>query len=64
MMSGAEFAERVSAARPSLPLLFVTALADFDVLRDLSATYPVLRKPFRRQELINAVVRRLADAGR
>jgi CheY-like chemotaxis protein len=61
LMSGAEFAERVDAARPALPLLFVTAFAEFDLLAALSAKYPMLKKPFRRQDLTAAVQRALAQ---
>jgi PAS domain S-box-containing protein len=53
--SGMTFVQRLRAERPSLPILFVTGLVDQPALDGES----VLAKPFTRQELANAVLRKL-----
>ena len=56
-LDGYEVADRLTAQFPGLAVVFMTAHADREVVGDQTerARYPILRKPFSRDELIDAV---------
>ena len=55
-MSGPDLVRKLRAGRPTLPALYVTGYAGGDTLRHGSADdAPVLHKPFRTTDFINAV---------
>ncbi|MGN6392474.1 MAG: PAS domain S-box protein [Gemmatimonadales bacterium] len=56
-MSGRELSERLASLRPGLPVLFISAFTDEDVIRRgmLEQGRPFLQKPFTPQELARAV---------
>ncbi len=56
-ISGAELARQVRALHPGLPVLFLTGHAD----RLPDASVPVLRKPYSRAALLEAVARAIAS---
>ena len=59
--NGAEIAHVIRQAAPDLPIVFVSGYADDLVLETLGGNAPVLRKPFRPNELA-AAVRSALDA--
>ena len=61
-ISGAELARRARALHPGLPVLFLTGHADtWPLLPDTSV--PVLRKPYSRAALLEAVAGAIAAGG-
>ena len=58
-MNGIEFAQRVSAVRPDLPIVLATGIIDTDDLKsaDMAGVWEVMKKPFRMDTLVNVVVR-------
>jgi len=64
VVDGAEMARQALAARPNLPILFVSGYADSHALDQAVAEAPFLRKPFRPMELVSAVKDLLAEASR
>ena len=54
-MSGVDLVLQVQEHRPDLPSVIVTAFADPAVLAALPATTRILRKPFRRADLVRTV---------
>ena len=61
-MNGVELADRLRAAQPRLPVLFVSGHAELDVLQAAIPGAHLLRKPFRTEELYVALRRCLAAA--
>jgi PAS domain S-box-containing protein len=60
-MNGAELAHALKAARPGLPVLFMTGFADLAALKDVHEDY-VLQKPLPEGELAKRLQRLLAPA--
>ncbi|MET0658428.1 MAG: response regulator, partial [Steroidobacteraceae bacterium] len=60
-MNGAELASLAAQERAGLPVLIVTGYADVDALIEFTAE-AVLRKPFRREQLVDKVVGRLCNS--
>jgi two-component system, cell cycle sensor histidine kinase and response regulator CckA len=62
--NGLELARLMRAARPDLPIVFMTGYAglDDDALVELRATGPVLAKPFTQETLLRAVATALESA--
>lgn len=55
-MNGAELSRRIADRWPALPVVFMSGFADSDALETAADANPlVLRKPFRIDELLNAV---------
>mgnify|MGYP001483033507 CR=1 FL=1 len=63
-MSGIELARVVHAARPDLPILFITGFAGAEAPLDEAGRDRVLHKPFRAAELTAKVASLLGAAGR
>lgn len=63
--NGLELARLLRAARPALPVVFMTGYAglDDDALDELRRTGPIIAKPFTRETLLNAVARALEGRG-
>jgi signal transduction histidine kinase/CheY-like chemotaxis protein len=59
-MSGAQVAEALRAVRPGQPLLFITGYAETARIEAAAGDAPVLRKPFRPEELSTAIERAIA----
>ncbi len=66
-MNGLQLAARARARRPGLPILLATGYADTAALHGGNPGYPVLEKPFKVGQLLNAVAEligpRAASAG-
>ncbi|MET0985841.1 MAG: response regulator [Steroidobacteraceae bacterium] len=60
-MNGAELASLATREHADLPVLIVTGYADVDALLDFTAE-AVLRKPFRREQLVDKVIARLGNS--
>ena len=60
-MNGAELAGLAAQEHGDLPVLIVTGYADVDALLDFTAA-AVLRKPFRREQLVDKIVARLCNS--
>ncbi|HLV07568.1 MAG TPA: response regulator [Croceibacterium sp.] len=61
-MNGAELAEELGKRRPGLPMVFASGYADTDAIRAaVGADVPILRKPFRMEELRRELGRALAQ---
>ena len=58
-MNGADLIARLSAQRPGIPALMITAYAEYAD----SASYPVLTKPFASDELREMIARIVHQAG-
>jgi PAS domain S-box-containing protein len=57
-MTGIDLGERARAMKPTLKIILMTGYAGRDRLRDLdTCPFPVLRKPFDRDQLVNALRR-------
>ena len=63
-MNGFELAEEARKTKPSLPVLLMTGYADFAELESGPLRLPVLRKPFRLDDLEPALDRLLAKMSR
>jgi hypothetical protein len=61
-LSGVELASRLRAQRPSLPVVFLTGYATEEVPEALRAGTTTLLKPFRRQDLLEAIEHLVAAA--
>ena len=59
-MSGAQLANEVRSLRPQLPVLLITGFASDDI----DAALPQLLKPFRQDELADALKRLLTQRSR
>ncbi len=59
-MTGAELARRISAEWPDLPIILATGYAD---LADAVTQLPKLSKPFRQEELVQALMQAVRPAG-
>jgi CheY-like chemotaxis protein len=63
-MNGAELAREARRLHPDLPIVFASGYADTDALRSaLGSNMPLLRKPFRMEELAALVGSLLAKSG-
>jgi CheY-like chemotaxis protein len=57
-VTGIDLGERARAMKPTLKIILMTGYAGRDRLRDLdTCPFPVLRKPFDRDQLVNALRR-------
>ncbi|GAB1340977.1 hypothetical protein MASR1M101_01040 [Gemmatimonas sp.] len=63
--NGLELARLLRAARPALPVVFMTGYAglDDDALDELRRTGPIIAKPFTQETLLSAVARALEGRG-
>lgn len=63
--NGLELARLLRAARPELPVVFMTGYAglDDDALAELRRTGPIIAKPFTQETLLSAVARALEGRG-
>ena len=60
-MNGAEVADEIAARFPALPILFASGYADIDAIRAVAGPDArLLRKPFRIDDLLQAVAATLA----
>ena len=62
-MNGGELVAKAQALCPGLPALIITGWADIDDLEQLGQHTQVLRKPFKRDAILQHVTRLLAAAG-
>jgi len=65
-MNGRQLAERLAAAHPSMPVLYLSGYTD-DILGPqgvLASGVELLHKPFTTAELLEVVARRIGAAGR
>jgi CheY-like chemotaxis protein len=61
-MDGMDLARQAHQLRPDLPVLIITGFAHSDRLNNLPHGFALLRKPFRREDLLAAVTRLLSAA--
>ncbi len=61
-MDGLDLAKQARRSRPDLPVLIISGFAQTDRLSDLPVGLTLLRKPFRKEELLDAVSRLLPEA--
>ncbi|WP_428485207.1 ATP-binding protein [Rhodopila sp.] len=54
-MNGMDLAHQARQSRPDLPVLMISGFAHSDSLSDLPAGFALLRKPFRKEDLLAAV---------
>ncbi len=62
-MNGSEVAKAAKELRGHVPIVFITGYADFGALKD-AGDHPVVQKPFRDEDLIDAVKRALGQDNR
>jgi CheY-like chemotaxis protein len=62
-MNGAELARRIGQCWPALPIIFASGFADTDAIETVAgADVTILRKPFRMDDLLRALERRLGQS--
>ncbi len=54
-LSGAEVAQRILAATPAQPILFVSGYSETDAVKRIAPDTPLLAKPFRAEALLKAI---------
>jgi len=62
-MNGIKVADAILAARPAMPLIIITGYAEIDFSEPRTRRLRVLKKPFQRTELAEALIGAIADAG-
>jgi two-component system cell cycle sensor histidine kinase/response regulator CckA len=53
-VSGAEFVTHLPTLEPRIPVLFITAMGEYELPETVTRHFPVLRKPFKADTLVTA----------